>query len=95
MSESYDVTVHFDDLNIAKRAAELLSLTFPMLQFELSAVPEVDLSINTQGYLNYVRTTYCNTCVHRKEDVLSMNCPCRECKFFNIFLDKDNYEAEK
>lgn len=57
ISEKYLVSVPFDDFETAKKACKLMSVTFPMLTFQLEVLPEVDLSLidisqNLKGYLN-------------------------------------------
>ena len=43
----YVVSVEFENLNVAVKAAELMSCAFPMLTFQFSELPELDFeSIN-------------------------------------------------
>ena len=42
----YCVSVEFENLDVAVKAAELMSCAFPMLTFQFSEVPELDLDFS-------------------------------------------------
>lgn len=41
----YEIVTSFENMNVAIKAAELLSFSFPMLTFEFREIPIIDLSI--------------------------------------------------
>lgn len=57
----FEVVASFENQNVAVKAAELLSVAFPMLTFEFRIIPEIDFN-------NFDLPDFSNTCLGVSND---------------------------